>query len=137
MDTIKHNTEWVECEHIRAASDSNRIIAVVAGCGMGKSTACRRWLRTLDDPPTIAISCRINHAVDLTTQYKLADYRNKDTIDEREIATTINSLGKYDKWYKEYATTGCLILDEIRSILPVIDSPTLQDDNATADLIVR
>ena len=60
----------------------------------------------------------------------MADYRNKDTVDEREIATTINSLGKYDKWYKKYAPTGCLILDEIRSILPVIDSPTLQDNNA-------
>ena len=124
MNGIEFATDFVEAAYLSSAQ--TRGIAVRADTGHGKSTAVRAYLADLGNPPILSIACRIVHSHDMASQYGTEHYKgnNKTT---RET-TTINSLGRYKYWSKEVGSEGIVILDELRSILPVFNGPTLSDD---------
>ena len=61
----------------------------------------------------------------MAARYGLDHYQSAAAVGSARVATTIHSLWKFEGWLDAHGD-GVLVLDELRSILPVFHSATLR-----------
>ena len=118
---------YVSRDHIAAAMERCRIVAILAVCAMGKSTNLESVLASLNKP-VLFVACRIVHALDGQVQFGLELYNTKELVRNHPMrSTTINSLHMFKEWFETYKDEGVLVLDELRSTLAVLNSNHYKD----------
>ena len=119
---------YVSADHLTAALEGCRIVAMLAVCAMGKTTSIKRALASMGNPPVMFLACRIAHALDGASQFELELYSKPDSPRDHPMrSTAIDSLHMFDAWFEAHGSDGVIVIDELRSTLAVLNATHFKD----------